>query len=106
MSENKFICFYDELTIKDVPRVGGKNASLGEMYGHLAKKGIKIPNGFATTAQAYNYFLESTIKNINYKNLDNLKSEYIFDLFTSNYFSNEHLFCDKKSDKYYILLLI
>jgi pyruvate,water dikinase len=43
-----------------VPQVGGKNASLGEMYGHLTKKGIKVPNGFATTAQAYNYFLDST----------------------------------------------
>ncbi|MFA5754324.1 MAG: phosphoenolpyruvate synthase [Patescibacteria group bacterium] len=60
MVKNKFVRFFNELTIKDVPQVGGKNASLGEMYGHLVKKGIKIPNGFATTAQAYNYFLDST----------------------------------------------
>jgi len=60
MMKNKFISFFSELSIKDVPQVGGKNASLGEMYGHLVKKGIRIPNGFATTAHAYRYFLEST----------------------------------------------
>ncbi len=60
MLKNKFIHFFRELSIKDVPQVGGKNASLGEMYGHLVKKGVRIPNGFATTASAYNYFLDST----------------------------------------------
>ncbi len=60
MLKNKFVHFFKELTIKDIPVVGGKNASLGEMYGHLSKKGVKIPNGFATTAWAYNYFLDST----------------------------------------------
>lgn len=60
MLKNKFVHFFKELTIKDVPTVGGKNASLGEMYGHLTKKGVKIPNGFATTASAYHYFLDST----------------------------------------------
>ncbi len=52
--------FFEELSIKDVPSVGGKNASLGEMYRKLKDQGIKVPNGFATTADAYNYFLEST----------------------------------------------
>lgn len=60
MIKNDFIKFFSDLSIKDVPKVGGKNASLGEMYRHLASKGIKVPNGFATTAQAYNYYLEST----------------------------------------------
>jgi len=60
MAQNKFVRFFKDLTIKDVPQVGGKNASLGEMYGTLAKKGVKVPNGFATTAYAYNYFLEQT----------------------------------------------
>lgn len=60
MPSKKFIRFFKELTIKDVPEVGGKNASLGEMYGKLSKRGLKVPNGFATTADAYNYFLEST----------------------------------------------
>lgn len=56
----KFIKFFDELGIKDVPIVGGKNASLGEMYKNLSSQGVKVPNGFATTAEAYNYFLHTT----------------------------------------------
>jgi pyruvate,water dikinase len=53
----RFILFFDELTNKDVGLVGGKNASLGEMYQKLVPKGIPIPNGFALTAYAYRYFL-------------------------------------------------
>ena len=56
--EEKFILWFKEITHKDVPLVGGKNASLGEMYRTLTKKGINIPNGFALTAYAYFYFLE------------------------------------------------
>lgn len=59
MREYKFIKFFDELGIKQVPEVGGKNASLGEMYSALSKKGLKVPNGFATTSKAYRYFLDS-----------------------------------------------
>jgi pyruvate,water dikinase len=55
---SNYIKFFNELSIKDVPVVGGKNASLGEMYRQLADKGVKVPNGFATTAAAYNYLLE------------------------------------------------
>lgn len=55
---SKYIRFFNELGIKDVPTVGGKNASLGEMYSKLVSKGINIPNGFATTASAYEYFME------------------------------------------------
>ncbi len=57
--EIEFIKFFKDLSIKDVPKVGGKNASLGEMYNQLTKKGILIPNGFASTADAFNYFLEA-----------------------------------------------
>ena len=53
-----YIRWFKEISIKDVPQVGGKNASLGEMYSHLTQKGIKIPNGFAITAQAYFDFLK------------------------------------------------
>ena len=60
MLKNKFVHFFSELGIKDVPQVGGKNASLGEMYGHLVKKGLRVPNGFATTASAYHFFMDST----------------------------------------------
>ena len=52
-----FILWFKELSIDDVPFVGGKNASLGEMYRNLKKKGVNVPNGFAVTAYAYNYFL-------------------------------------------------
>jgi phosphoenolpyruvate synthase/pyruvate phosphate dikinase len=52
-----YIRWFDEVGIKDVPLVGGKNASLGEMYRELSGKGVKVPNGFAVTADAYRYFL-------------------------------------------------
>jgi pyruvate, water dikinase len=60
MAAQKFIIPFEELTIADVPEVGGKNASLGEMIGSLLKKGIKIPTGYAVTATAYKYFLSET----------------------------------------------
>lgn len=53
----KYIRFFEDLRIKDVPLVGGKNASLGEMIGCLKKKGIRVPLGFATTAKAYFSYL-------------------------------------------------
>jgi len=52
------VLWFKELGIKDVPLVGGKNASLGEMYQKLTPKGVNIPNGFAVTAYAYHYFLK------------------------------------------------
>ncbi len=54
----KYVLWFKEINIKDVPVVGGKNASLGEMYRNLSKKGVNIPNGFAVSAQAYFYFLK------------------------------------------------
>jgi pyruvate,water dikinase len=51
---------FDEIDMNDTPRVGGKNASLGEMYRELVPKGVRIPPGFATTADAYRYFLRET----------------------------------------------
>lgn len=56
----KYIKFFDEIAITDIPQVGGKNASLGEMFRHLAPKGVNLPNGFATTANAYRYFLRES----------------------------------------------
>jgi len=81
MKKISFVRFFKELTIFDVPSVGGKNASLGEMYRKLSDKGINVPNGFATTAEAYRYFLESTglkdkikdtLKDLNTKDVRNL----------------------------------
>lgn len=54
----RYIRFFDELTINDIAIVGGKNASLGEMYKNLSTKGITVPNGFATTSDAYWLLLE------------------------------------------------
>ncbi len=58
MKGDKFILWFNEVGLSDVPLVGGKNASLGEMYQKLTSRGINIPNGFAITAYAYRYFLE------------------------------------------------
>ena len=92
MSGKKFILWFRGLTIKDVPLVGGKNASLGEMYQKLSKKGIRVPDGFATTSDAYWYFLKTakikkngqkvvlgnylkeTLKDLNINNIRNLKT--------------------------------
>ena len=60
MSEElSYIRFFDQLGIGDIPLVGGKNASLGEMYRQLVPQGVKVPNGFAITAEAYRYLLEA-----------------------------------------------
>ncbi len=55
-----FVLWFDELGIDDVPLVGGKNASLGEMYRNLTPKGVKIPNGFAITAHSYRYLMAAS----------------------------------------------
>ncbi|MBU2838499.1 phosphoenolpyruvate synthase [Acidithiobacillus thiooxidans] len=54
----KYIRFFNEIRIEDVPLVGGKNASLGEMYRQLTPQGVKVPNGFAITGDAYHYLLD------------------------------------------------
>ena len=58
MQEN--VLWYQQLGMQDVNRVGGKNASLGEMISNLAGAGVEVPGGFATTADAYNQFLEQS----------------------------------------------
>ncbi|MEL6869711.1 MAG: phosphoenolpyruvate synthase [Pseudomonadota bacterium] len=57
---NPFVIPFEQLGMHDVERVGGKNASLGEMISHLAKLGVTVPGGFATTAEAYRVFLSDT----------------------------------------------
>lgn len=57
-SRLKHIRFLDEIGIDDVPSVGGKNASLGEMYRQLTLQGVKIPNGVAISACAYRHVLD------------------------------------------------
>ena len=57
MSNESYVIPFEQLRMQDVGRVGGKNASLGEMIGELAQAGLQVPGGFATTAQAYRDFL-------------------------------------------------
>lgn len=82
ISPPRFIKWFSDITIDDVPLVGGKNASLGEMYRELTSKGVKVPNGFAVTAEAYRYFLseaglDATIRDIleglDTRDMDNLR---------------------------------
>ncbi|TAK09261.1 MAG: phosphoenolpyruvate synthase, partial [Candidatus Manganitrophaceae bacterium] len=55
--KQRYIRWFDEIGIGDVPLVGGKNASLGEMVRELSAQGVKVPNGFAVTAEGYRHFL-------------------------------------------------
>lgn len=80
----KNILWFKELGIKDVPLVGGKNASLGEMYNNLLVKGVNLANGFATTANAYFNFLdkssltkqiEDILKNVDIHDLKSLQQK-------------------------------
>jgi pyruvate,water dikinase len=59
--ERSLILWFNEVGITDIPLVGGKNASLGEMIQQLVPKGINVPIGFATTAYAYRYFIQSAL---------------------------------------------
>lgn len=58
-SPNASIAWFENLRNEDVPRVGGKNASLGEMVQQLASRGVRVPGGFATTADAYRAYVEA-----------------------------------------------
>ncbi|MBM9512907.1 phosphoenolpyruvate synthase [Desulfogranum marinum] len=58
VNEKELILWFDEIGINDVAMVGGKNASLGEMYRNLDAKGVVVPNGYAITAYAYQHLLK------------------------------------------------
>jgi pyruvate,water dikinase len=76
-----YIRWFNELTIDDIPLVGGKNASLGEMYRELSSQGIQIPNGFAVTAEGYRYLLaQSHAWEALHIALDDLNPEDVTDL--------------------------
>jgi len=77
------VLWFKQIRLSDVGLVGGKNASLGEMFSNLSKLGIKVPNGFAITAAAYRHFLQvtglkkqiaDTLKNLNTSNLRDLQA--------------------------------
>ena len=79
----KYIKFFENIGAEDVALVGGKNASLGEMYQNLADHGVNVPNGFATTRDAYQLLLsqndlssriEDVMKNLDIENVAQLQS--------------------------------
>lgn len=65
--DNDYVAWFENITSADVAKVGGKNASLGEMIRSLKKEKIRVPNGFATTAQAYREFLDANDLSIRIK---------------------------------------
>jgi pyruvate,water dikinase len=81
MNKPKYVVPFDEIRMSDVDKVGGKNASLGEMISQLSGAGIRVPGGFATTAEAYREFLsrdglgsriESRLKTLDVDDVDAL----------------------------------
>ena len=81
--KQKYILWFNQISSRDVPLVGGKNASLGEMYTKLTKRGINIPNGFALTAKAYWHFINKNklknqikdiLKGLDVSNVKNLQT--------------------------------
>ena len=82
-----YVKYFNEIILSDLPKVGGKNASLGEMFQNLSDKGIAVPNGFALTADAYWKFIEhnnlkdrltkvlSTLDTTNFSNLNKIGND-------------------------------
>ena len=107
--EQVFIKWFEELKIGDVPLVGGKNASLGEMIKNLGKKGVSVPSGFAITAYAYKYMIEKAgvdvkikeiLSDLNTHDVKNLaeRGKKIRDLIKKTPIPNE---LEKEIRKYY-----
>lgn len=78
MKNSRHILFFGEININDIEKVGGKNASLGEMYNQLSPLGINIPNGFALTADVYRLFRQEN-------NIESVLTELLLSLDTKNY---------------------
>ncbi|MGE6195414.1 phosphoenolpyruvate synthase [Aeromonas media] len=78
----QYVLWYEQLGMQDVERVGGKNASLGEMISNLSGAGVSVPGGFATTAFAFNEFLE--LSGLNGKSHDLLDSLDVDDIAALN----------------------
>ncbi len=78
IKDKNYIMLFNQISIADIARVGGKNASLGEMYNQLNPKGISIPNGFALTADAYRVFRT-------HNKIEDALNKLLFSLDTLNY---------------------
>jgi len=73
VEQGEFIKWFEALSLKDIPTVGGKTASLGELYSNLVRLGIEVPYGFAVTTNAYQFFIR-----------ENKLDVYIQDLLTNS----------------------
>jgi pyruvate,water dikinase len=82
--KDHLVLWFDNIELKDIPQVGGKNASLGEMRRELLPKGVNVPNGYAVTAAAYRYLLDSAgianeirtiLSDLDTHDMDNLRSK-------------------------------
>jgi pyruvate,water dikinase len=78
MATSEHILFFNQISISDIGKVGGKNASLGEMYNQLNPMGINIPNGFAVTAESYRMFRKAN-------NLEKILEDLLLSLDTKEY---------------------
>jgi len=78
MATSDYILFFNQISISDIGKVGGKNASLGEMYNQLNPMGINIPNGFAVTAESYRMFRKAN-------NLEKALDDLLLSLDTNEY---------------------
>jgi pyruvate,water dikinase len=81
LTGTEYVRWFSDIGLDDIPSVGGKNASLGEMYRSLGDEGVRVPNGFAVTAEAYRSFLRaggtdrkirSILSDLNTHDFDNL----------------------------------
>lgn len=82
VSAPRFVKWFADIRIEDIPLVGGKNASLGEMFRELTPQGVKVPDGFAITAGAYRHFLreakldatiQELLRGLDTSDIDNLR---------------------------------
>ena len=81
MPDSRYIRFFEEISAEDVARVGGKTASLGEMYRRLSPQGVKVPNGFAITAEAYRHMVGRALAwEPLHETLDGLRADDMEDL--------------------------
>ena len=70
MTKFKNVLWFDQINLTDLPQVGGKNSSLGEMISQLSNSGINVPGGFATTSEAIRDFIQQA--KLEKKKQDNL----------------------------------
>jgi len=95
------LLWFQDVELADINKVGGKNASLGEMIKHMHKAGVKVPGGFATTASAYQSFMrENDLNNQIYQALDTLDTNDISALAKTGTAIREAILTGRFSDEF------